>query len=81
MSTKQTGLESIFAKNVRGDFNIHITMQSVTLTNFVQTHPSTKNVKMVFSVAVWIWMSHLKFKFFKNTCSTITAWIYVRLLL
>ena len=64
---------SISVPDVRGDFNIYIVRQSATLT---------KISKWCF---VWQYeygsLPLLKSKFFfKNTCSTIAAWIHVGLL-
>ena len=69
-----SSLKSISVLNVRGDFHIYTAMQSATLTKM--------------SKWCFVWQYEygclpfvLKFKlFFKNICSTMTAWIHVGLL-
>ena len=66
-------LKSISVENVMGDFHIYTARQSATLTK-MSNDVLCGNMNM--DVSPYI----LKFKFFfKDTCSTITAWIYAGL--
>ena len=66
--------KNISVPNIKGDFHIYITRQNNTLTK-IENDIFCGNMNMDISP----YIMKLKF-FFKNTCSTIIAWIHVGLL-
>ena len=67
-------LKSISFPDIRGDFHIYTARESATLTKKCQNDVLCGNMNMYVSPHI------LKLKFYKNTCSAMTAWIHAGLL-
>ena len=61
-----TSLKSIPVPNLRGVFRIYTSRQSATLT---------KNIKLMFSVTIWIWISPLKYWNLSSSKILVLQWL------